>query len=78
VGANRQIISTGGMPGTYSTAWGLKDPWLEGIGVFDMTELAWKSGYDAGAAAYESPQVVRDWYNAGYVHGVWPCHANIC
>ncbi len=67
VGAGRQMISIGGL---LNGSWAIPDPWLEGIGVLDMTELQWVPGFDAGAAAYDSPQVVKDWYENGYVkHG---------
>ncbi|KAK8248308.1 hypothetical protein HDK77DRAFT_224807 [Phyllosticta capitalensis] len=39
------------------------DPWLNGLGVFDLTDLKWKSSYNASASAYDSPQMVKDWYN---------------
>lgn len=38
------------------------DPWAQGIGVFDMTELKYKSSYNASAAAYASPEVVKRHY----------------
>ena len=41
------------------------DPWTYSIGVLDMTELKWKDSYDPDAAAYDSPSIVKDWYNAG-------------
>lgn len=28
------------------------DPWHEGIGVFDLSALAWSSEYNANASAY--------------------------
>lgn len=36
------------------------DPWEKGIGLFDLTEMAWKDGYDAEAEAYVTPQLVKD------------------
>jgi hypothetical protein len=36
--------------------------------VCPVTEMVWSAGYNANADAYDSPKVVRDWYNAGFVH----------
>ncbi|OJD30271.1 kelch repeat protein [Diplodia corticola] len=65
---NRQMVVVGGVnyynlgvPGD----WKDPDPWSQGIGVFDMTQLSWSAGYDAGAAAYESPDKVKAWYDQG-------------
>lgn len=41
------------------------DPWRQGLGVYDMTEMTWTNSYDVDAADYESPAVVRDWYAQG-------------
>ena len=60
---NRQMLSIGGLnpldqnTGTYSV-----DPMAQGLQIFDMTEMTWSSSYDAQAAPYTSPQVVKDWY----------------
>ncbi|KAB2574686.1 hypothetical protein DBV05_g6600 [Lasiodiplodia theobromae] len=64
---NRQMVIIGGVnyklgiPGD----WKDPDPWSQGIGIFDMTKLSWSSGYDADAAAYESPDRVKSWYSQG-------------
>ncbi|KAF2143194.1 uncharacterized protein K452DRAFT_268529 [Aplosporella prunicola CBS 121167] len=64
---NRQMLSIGGIDWDkgFPEAWQDVDPWEQGLGVFDLTELKWKTNYDAGADAYKSPQVVQDWYNQG-------------
>ncbi|CAI0653205.1 unnamed protein product [Colletotrichum noveboracense] len=31
-----------------------------------MTEMRWKDGYSAEDAAYESPEIVRQWYSEGH------------
>jgi hypothetical protein len=41
------------------------DPFTQGIGIFDATDMVWKSGYDADPPSYRSPQVVKDWYSEG-------------
>ncbi len=38
------------------------DPWPQGIGIFDMTAMEWKEGYDADAAPYMTPDVVKAYY----------------
>lgn len=42
-----------------------KDTFPQGVGVFDLTDLEWKDQYDAGASSYDSPDVVKTWYNEG-------------
>ena len=40
------------------------DTFLQGLGIFDLTEMQWKDKYDADAPPYESPDVVKAWYRA--------------
>ncbi|KAF1987247.1 hypothetical protein K402DRAFT_55465 [Aulographum hederae CBS 113979] len=66
----RQLMSIGGIDNpqdgkNYWYDWTIPDSFIQGIGVFDMTALTWKSGYDADAAPYQSPTVVKDWYSRG-------------
>ncbi|KAF2457316.1 hypothetical protein BDY21DRAFT_286425, partial [Lineolata rhizophorae] len=58
----RQMLVIGGDDGELDTN---RDHITNGLGILDMTEMAWTSGYDANAAEYESPQIVQDWYNQG-------------
>ncbi|KAF6825487.1 kelch repeat protein [Colletotrichum musicola] len=66
----RQMITVGGidiLEGDSLSA----DVFPKGLGIFDLTELRWKDEYDAGAAEYDSPQVIKSWnlakvrYDAG-------------
>lgn len=43
---------------TFST----KDQFTQGLAIFDMTSLSWSSSYDAGAAAYEQSDPVKNYY----------------
>lgn len=61
----RQVLSTGGVPSSNSSAWAEDDPWPYGLGIFDMTDLEWKDGYDADAGDYETPEIIRNWYSDG-------------
>ena len=68
---NRQMISVGS---TNPSGGGLgltADPWNDGIGVFDMTALRWSDSYDATAAEYESPDVVKQYYSSNYTTPKW-------
>ena len=38
------------------------DSATHGLQIFDMTKMRWSSKYDAEAAPYTTPQVVKDWY----------------
>ena len=42
------------------------DPWPQCIGVFDMTELRWKSSYEAKAPPYTSSDIIKQYYQSGY------------
>ena len=64
----RQMISVGGVvfkSGTtanaFATAGGIADPWDQGFGVFDLTDMEWKSSYDADAGPYVSPNSVKSY-----------------
>ncbi|KAK2000051.1 kelch repeat protein [Colletotrichum falcatum] len=46
------------------------DPLPQGVGVFDLTDLKWKDEYDAGASSYDSPAVIKTWYNEGNLASV--------
>ena len=37
-------------------------PWDQGLGVFDLSDLAWKDAFNASAAPYVTPQVVKSYY----------------
>ena len=61
----RQMLTVGGINFQKNKPWEDKDPFPQGIGVFDMTELKWKDNYDHEAAAYDSPQPVQSFYAGG-------------
>lgn len=65
----RQMLTVGGtdLAQRGSSLWTTPDSFPQGLGIFDMTDLRWKSSFDASARAYESPQSVKDWYERGYV-----------
>ncbi|KAK1847130.1 kelch repeat protein [Colletotrichum chrysophilum] len=66
VATGRQMISVGGTDGrAWPSSLTEKDPWPQGIGIFDMTEMRWSDQYNAKADAYESPEVVQNWYSQG-------------
>ena len=39
-----------------------KDHEANGLGLFDLTNLTWIDGFDADAAPYKTPQMIKDWY----------------
>jgi hypothetical protein len=39
-----------------------QDPWIKGLGIFDMTTLSWTNAYDPAAPAYEQPSLVSQFY----------------
>ncbi|PMD34733.1 hypothetical protein L207DRAFT_516883 [Hyaloscypha variabilis F] len=58
---NRQMVSIGGIVNNNST---FTDPWTNGLGIFDMTELTWGFNYDATAAPYVPSKAVTAYYNS--------------
>ncbi|KAK3290355.1 uncharacterized protein B0H64DRAFT_63622 [Chaetomium fimeti] len=68
----RQVLSIGGT----DTGWAQPDPAPQGLLLFDMTEMKWKTSYDANAAAYERATVIDTWYNNGSLDVVeWSSNA---
>ena len=39
-----------------------QDSATHGLQIFDMTELKWTDGYNANAAPYTTPTIIKDWY----------------
>ncbi|KAI1459324.1 hypothetical protein F4805DRAFT_77319 [Annulohypoxylon moriforme] len=75
-GGKRQMLSYGGVdggPGLRDPTMTL-DPWKQGLGIYDMTELKWTDSYNPNAAEYESPSVVADWYARGEMNNVTWCN----
>ena len=64
---SNQMVIIGGMDPTYSLD-GLsdnheKDPWTNGIGVFDMTAFRFKDSYQANAERYKTPEIIKIFYS---------------
>ena len=47
--------------GTYLSS---VDPWPQGLGVFDLSDMAWAGSYNASAGPYITPAIVKDYYAA--------------
>ncbi|OQO12636.1 hypothetical protein B0A48_02098 [Cryoendolithus antarcticus] len=67
---NRQMAIIGGLilgsAGEYDFE---PDPWPNGIGIFDMSAFEWSASYDASAAAYVTPDIVKQHYQQ---NGLYP------
>ncbi|CAG9989378.1 unnamed protein product [Clonostachys byssicola] len=63
VAGKSQMIAVGG--GLSAKMYDQEDPWPNAINVFDMNTLQWKDKYDADAPDYDSPEVIKNWYNRG-------------
>ena len=67
---NRQMIVVGGNIMTQQAIsenngtwpYSVVDPWPQGLGVFDITDMEWKDSYDAGAGPYRTPEMVKQYY----------------
>lgn len=66
------MLSIGGTNGALGWPDSLSDPdpWDLGLGIFDMTELRWTDSYEPKAATYESPDMVKRWYDQGGLKSV--------
>ncbi|KAK8047666.1 Kelch repeat-containing protein [Apiospora saccharicola] len=64
---NRQMLSVGGSNGALGFPQSQldPDPWKQGLGVFDLTDMVWKSRYDVDAGPYDTPEPIRNWYAQG-------------
>ncbi|KAI0004358.1 hypothetical protein F4779DRAFT_600151 [Xylariaceae sp. FL0662B] len=56
-----QMISVGGFRSYLNFT--EPDEWAQGIGVFDLSTLTWSDHYEPHTT-YESPSIVKDWYNS--------------
>lgn len=65
-GIGGQVIVSGGLNTLQSDRWIQTDVWPNALNVFDMSALAWSEGYKVNKE-YETPQMVRAWYDDGYV-----------
>lgn len=67
-----QMLSIGGYSTTDNNLGYLStDRFLQGLGIFDLTALQWKSSYNATADAYRTSDVVKAWYRE---NGTAPAH----
>ncbi|KAI5918600.1 hypothetical protein F4810DRAFT_566507 [Camillea tinctor] len=63
----RQFLSVGGVDGEFRnhTSPTTADPWKQGLGIYDMSEMRWTNSFDPDAEDYVSPVVVNEWYAHG-------------
>ena len=64
---HRQMLAIGGRnPSFVGDDWSQSpDSWTKGMNIFDMSALSWTSAYDANAAEYDSPAIVKEAYAIG-------------
>ncbi len=48
---------------------GEADPWDQGLGVLDMSELVWRDSYDPDLGTYTTPSIIKDYIK---LHGPYP------
>lgn len=48
----------------YDKTHGDPDPWPQGLGVFDMTDMVWASEYNPSAGSYITPNIVKAYYKS--------------
>jgi hypothetical protein len=57
----RQMLVVGGYDPTASGALGAnRDPWTNGLGIFDMTALKWASSYNSSQIKYQRSDIVTN------------------
>ena len=67
---NNQMVLIGGLDPTvkqFPPQNQSADPWMQQIGVFDMTALKWKESYESNADPYRSPAAVKQFYLQKYL-----------
>ena len=68
----RQMIVVGGTTANVGNNNLPKDPWNQGLGVFDLTDLTWKDSYDPSADTYQTPNIVKQYISAnGQYPSTW-------
>ena len=55
------MIIVGGVNRAESFGLNAADPWTNGINVFDLNNMVWKTQYDPEASAYKTPGVINDY-----------------
>ena len=69
-----QMIVVGGLdPTATNISIATRDPWSNGINIFDMSKLRWKDSYVPNDAKYQTPGVITEWYAT---HGRYPSFQN--
>lgn len=58
------MIVVGGVTANFADDNLQKDPWNQGLGVFDLTNLEWQSSYNPSADPYRTPGIVKDYISA--------------
>lgn len=63
----RQLVVVGGVSEQSNKQWSVDqtDPWPQGVGVFDLTDMRWRGDFAPDAGDYDSPAVVQEWYKKG-------------
>lgn len=70
--ASSQMIVIGGRNRTEVTGPNATDPWANGINVFDLNNMAWKSDYNPNASAYKTPTMITAYLqNSGPLPRSW-------
>ncbi|VUC31165.1 unnamed protein product, partial [Clonostachys rosea] len=62
----RQMISVGGLDGGTTHGFERNDTVMNGIRLLDMTDLVWRDSYDPSLDEYDSPDIIKEWYQSGY------------
>lgn len=68
-----QMVVTGGVDPTArdGPTESSRDPWTNGINIFDLSAMRWKDAYDPNDAPYQTPSVIRDWYTENGPYPSW-------
>jgi hypothetical protein len=66
---SRQMLVVGGLEADVLPEYNTKDPFPQGLGIFDLTEMQWKNQYDADADPYVTPQIIKEGIAST---GEWP------
>jgi hypothetical protein len=56
------LVIGGGYASSSETRGVVRDPWTNGLGIFDLTALTWLESFNASAESYKQPSIVQQYY----------------
>ena len=58
------MLIVGGIEPSIAESDYVKDPWPQGLAIYDLTAMEFKSTYDSSVGPYETPKQIKDYLAA--------------